>query len=383
MDFVCDKKEIQNGVSAVEKIVTTRSTLPIIGNILFEADKNGLKISANNLEMGIELGMKAKVNKEGAVLLPAKTLGGIVSKLPEKKVIFKLSEKGTVKISYEQSHFNIHTLPPDEFPAIPRVKAGKTFSIDPKVFVSLIKQTLFAVSSSEEKYVLTGVLLEVGKSALAGDSSNIRMVATDGYRLAKRGEKIKIGGGEGGIKAIVPGKALQELVRILELEKKGEEELKVTVSPDQIAFKYQDLYLVSRLIQGQFPDYKQVIPKKSSTKILLKRKAFLEAAERAAVIASGSANIVRFDIKGENLHLAASTPDVGTIDEVVEVEIKGEKRAQVAFNVRLITDMLKVVETENVTIELTEALGPGVIREEEKGEYLYIVMPIRTQEASL
>lgn len=381
MEFVCEKKDLQSGVSAVEKIVTTRSTLPIIGNILFEASKDGLRISANNLEMGIELGIKAKVNKEGAVLLPAKTLGGIVSKLPELKVGFKLSEKGTIKISYDQSHFNVHTLPPDEFPVLPKVKGGKSFSIDPKVFSSMIKQTMFAVSGSEEKYVLTGVLLEIGKGTLAGDTSNIRMVATDGYRLAKRGEKIKLGGGGETVSAIIPAKTLQELIRILEFGK-GEEEIKATVSSDQISFKYKDIYLVSRLIQGQFPDYKQVIPKKSTTKITLVSKSFLEAAERTAVIASGSANIVRFEIKGDNLHMAASTPDVGTIDEVLAAEIKGEKKAQVAFNIRLVTDMLKAVDTEKVIMELTEALGPGIIKQDEKGEYLYIVMPIRTQEAA-
>jgi DNA polymerase-3 subunit beta len=207
------------------------------------------------------------------------------------------------------------------------------------------------------------------------------MVATDGYRLAKRGEKIKLGGGEGMVSAIIPAKTLQELIRILEFGK-GEEEIKATVSSDQISFKYMDIYLVSRLIQGQFPDYKQVVPKKSTTKIALGSKGFLEAAERTAVIASGSANIVRFEIKGENLHLAASTPDVGTIDEVLAAEIKGEKNAQVAFNIRLVTDMLKAVDTEKVIMELTEALGPGIIKQDEKGDYLYIVMPIRTQEAA-
>jgi DNA polymerase-3 subunit beta len=244
----------------------------------------------------------------------------------------------------------------------------------------MIRQTIFAVSSSEEKYVLTGVLLEVGKATLAGDRSNIRLVATDGYRLAKRGESIKIGGGEG-VSAIVPAKTLQELSRLLEAGK-GEEELKVTVSSDQIAFKYQDVYLVSRLIQGQFPDYKQVIPKKSATKIVVGSRAFLEAAERTAVIASGSANIVRFEIKANSLHLSASTPDVGTIDEVVEAEIKGEKKSQIAFNIRLISDMLKAVENESVILELTESLGPGTVKQDEKGDYLYIVMPIRTQEGA-
>jgi len=380
MEFVCDKKDLQNGVSAVERIVTTRSTLPIIGNILFEAGKQGLDISANNLEMGIKLGVKAKVNKDGAVLLPAKTLGGIVSKLPEKKVGFKLSEKGTIKISYERSHFNVHTLPPDEFPVLPKVKEGKTFSVDPKAFGSMVRQTIFSVSSSEEKYVLTGVLMEVGKGAQGGDDSNIRLVATDGYRLAKRGEKIKNLGTETSLSVIIPAKTLQELSRILEMGK-GEEELKVTVSSDQISFKYKDIYLVSRVIQGQFPDYKQVIPKRGVTKVALDSGAFLEAAERTAVIAAGSANIVRFEVREESLHLSASTPDVGTIDEVIPAEIKGEKKGQVAFNIRLITDMLKSVEAEKVVLELTESLGPGTLKEDGKDDYLYVVMPIRTQEA--
>jgi DNA polymerase-3 subunit beta len=136
------------------------------------------------------------------------------------------------------------------------------------------------------------------------------------------------------------------------------------------------------LIQGQFPDYKQVIPKKSATKIVVGSRAFLEAAERTAVIASGSANIVRFEIKANSLHLSASTPDVGTIDEVVEAEIKGEKKSQIAFNIRLISDMLKAVENESVILELTESLGPGTVKQDEKGDYLYIVMPIRTQEGA-
>ena len=380
MEFVCEKKDLQNGVSAVEKIVTTRSTLPIIGNILFEAGKNGLKLSANNLEMGIELGVKAKVTKEGAVLVPAKTLGGIVSKLPDTKLGLKLSEKGTIRISYDSSYFNVHTLPPDEFPVLPKVKEGKSFSIDPAVFTSMIKKTIFAVSSSEDKYVLTGVLLEAGKSSLPGDTSNLRLIATDGYRMAKIGEKAKQSGADN-ISLVVPARTLQEVFRIVEMDKGGEE-LKVTVSSDQISFRYQDIYLVSRLIQGQFPDYKQVIPKRIVTKILVPTRTLLEAAERAAVIAAGSANIVRFEIKGNKLHLSASTPDVGTIDEVIEAEIKGEGRSQIAFNIRLITDMLKVLESEKVLVELSEALGPGVLRQEEKGDYLYIVMPIRTQEAA-
>lgn len=378
MEFVCDRKDLQSGVSAVEKIVATRSTLPIIGNILFEAGKGGLRLSANNLEIGVELKVKANVSKEGAVLLPAKTLGGIVSRLPEDEVGFKLAENGTVRISYNQSHFNLHSLPPDEFPVLPKVKGGKTFTIDSEVFISMVKQTIFAVSTSEDKYVLTGVLLEAGKSGIAGDNSNLRMVATDGYRLAKRGEKVELGG-VGEAEVIVPARALQELARILEGKSAGK--ISLTVSPDQISFQCGDVYLVSRVIQGQFPDYKQVIPKKGGIKITLNAKAFLGAAERAAVVASGSANITRLEVKSGKMHLSAHTPDVGSVDEVLAAEVKGGEKAQASFNVRLIIDVLRVFTSEKVVVELSEALSPGVFRPEGGEDYLYIVMPIRTQEA--
>ncbi|MDD5594125.1 MAG: DNA polymerase III subunit beta [Candidatus Margulisbacteria bacterium] len=379
MEFTCEKKQLQGGVSAVERLVSTRSTLPIIGNVLFEAGKGGLKLSANNLEIGMELGLKANVTKEGAVLLPAKTLSGIVSKLPETAVGFKLSENGTVRISYDQSYFNLHSLPPDEFPALPKVKEGKTFSVDPALFGQMIRQTIFSVSSSEDKYILTGVLIETGKSSFPGDNSNIRLVATDGYRLAKCGGKTETKG-EGGVSVIVPAKALSELAKILESGK--EDSLKITISGEQIGFRYGDSYLVSRLIQGQFPDYKQVIPKKSATKISLGTKEFLKAAERAAVIASGSANVTLFEVRSGKLHLSANTPDVGSVDEVLAAEIKGSEKARASFNIRLITDVLGVIETEKTLIELGEGLSPGVIRPEDNDEYLYIVMPIRTQEVA-
>jgi len=198
MEFVCEKKELQNGVSAVERIVATRSTLPIIGNILFEATKNALKLSANNLEIGVEVGIKANISREGAVLLPAKTLSEMVARLPDSPIGFKLGENGRVRVSYGLSSFTINSLPPDEFPSLPKVKGGKSFSLLSEVLTSMIRQTIFACSSGEEKQVLTGVLVELGKSPLAADSSNLRLVATDGYRLARRGEKGDLaGGGEG------------------------------------------------------------------------------------------------------------------------------------------------------------------------------------------
>lgn len=378
MEFLCSKEDLYEGVQSVEKIVSTKSTLPVIGNILFEAKKSALKISANNLEMGMEILVPAKVAKEGAALIPAKTIGGIVGRLPEGDINFKLGEKGVVRLSYKESIFNLHALPPDEFPSLPKVKEGRALEISPELFASMVEQTIFAVSLSEDKYVLNGILVELGKAGIQGDNSNLRLIATDGYRLARRGEKIQSGVGE--IKAIIPSKTLDELVKVIGDE--VEESLKVLISGDQISFKYKKAYLVSRLIQGQFPDYKQVIPKSSGTKLVLNRKDFLQAAERTQVIAVSSANIVKFDLRGKKLHLIANSPDVGSVDEVLDAEVKGEGKAQVSFNVKLISDALKSMETEKILLELSSTLSPGVLRPVDGADYIYVVMPIRTTEAT-
>lgn len=376
MEFICQKEGLAEGVSTVERIVSTRSTLPIIGNILFETTKTGIKLSANNLEMGIELTVPAKVIKEGSVLIPAKTLGGIVAKLPDGEIGFKLKDKGLITITYKKSSFNIHGLPPDEFPQMPKVKDAKQFSLESKLMIEMLKQTVFATSTSEEKYVLNGVLIETGKSS--HETSNLRMVATDGYRLAKRGEKIS--GLEVLANAIVPAKALTELLRIL--QGRGEGDVSVALGAEQVAFKYKDISLVSRLIQGQFPDYKQVIPKSSEVEITVGTSAMLQASERAAVIASQSANIVKLEVRAGQLTLSAQAPDVGSVEEVVEIESKGKEKSSAAFNVRLLADALKVIDNDKVTLGMGESLSPGIIKPKDGPDYTYIVMPIRTKETA-
>lgn len=378
MDINCVKEDLAAGVSAVERIVLTRSTLPIIGNVLFEAMKDGLKLSANNLEMGLEVTIPAKIKEEGAILIPARTLGGIVSKLPNEAINIRANEKGVVKISYKQSNVNINGLPSEEFPMLPKIKESKTITIETKTFVDMVKQTVFSVSQSEDKYVLNGVLLETGKSSQEKDESNIRLVATDGYRLAKRGGNI--GGNPEKAAVIVPAKALIEVSRILQGKESGE--LKISISNEQIAFKFKDVYMISRLIQGQFPDYKQVIPKNSEVKIEANTKLFLDAAERTAVIASGSSNIVKINTKDGKLHIVANTPDVGSADEIVDAEMKGEAKAPIAFNVRLLTDVLKVIDTEKISLEFSGPVNPGIIRPLGGADYLYIIMPIRTAETN-
>lgn len=379
MEFKCDRSSLYQGVQSVERIVTTKSTLPIIGNILLEASKSRLKISANNLEIAMEVFVKAIVEEEGAILIPAKIFSGMVSKLPDTEIIVKTLDNGTVKISYKQSNFSINGLSPDEFPTLPKTKEGKTINIDSKILSEMIEHTVFSVSMSEEKYVLSGVLMETGKAQTSGDSSNLRMVSTDGYRLSKRGSKLP-GAVPIESSVIVPAKALSEVSRVIGVSPGGEVE--VTLGGEYISFRYKDAYIVSRLIQGQFPDYKQVIPKASEIKIGMNCKAFLSAVERAAVIASSSANIIRLEVKGSKMCVIASAPDVGSVNEVIEAEIKGGDKAQIAFNARLIIDALKVMNEEKIMLELAGPLSPGVIRPVGGVDYTYIIMPIRVAETS-
>ncbi|MFC1560235.1 DNA polymerase III subunit beta [Candidatus Margulisiibacteriota bacterium] len=379
MEFTCEKADLYQGVQSVEKIVAARSTLPIIGNILVEATKGGVKLSTNNLEIGMEVLVKAKVDKEGAALLPAKTFSGLVSKLPGTNISLKASDKGSVKIAYKQSSFNINSLKPDEFPLLPKIKEPKSIMIDAELFSEMVKQTIFAVSLSEDKYVLNGVLMEFGKSGEASDTSNIRLVATDGYRLAKRGGKIS-GPVTDQSSAIVPAKALIELVRAIQNQPKGE--LSISLGSDQIAFKYKNYYIVSRRIQGQFPDYRKVVPKGSESKVTVEKGAFLESAERAGVIASNSANIIRVEVKSGKMHLFASAPEVGNVNEVLDADVKGSDKSQIAFNVRLVIDALKVISSDKVMLELSGPLSAGLLRPVGGENYTYIVMPIRTAETS-
>jgi len=380
MEFKCSKESIYQGVQSVDRIVSTKSTLPVIGNILLEAGKSKLMISANNLEIGMEVAIKANIDEEGAILVPAKIFSSIVSKLPDTDITVKTLDKGIVKISYKQSNFNINGLSPDEFPTLPKIKEGKGFSIESKLFSEMIDQTVFSVSISEDKHVLCGVLMEFGKSQSSGDQSNMRMVSTDGYRLSKRGCKLP-SAPPFETNMIVPAKALSEVSHVIAADPEGEVE--IAMGGDHVSFKYKDTYVVSRLIQGQFPDYKQVVPKGSEIKVGLNCKAFLQSVERAAVIASSSANIIRVEVKGGKMNVIANSPDVGSVIEVIEADIKGGEKAQAAFNARLIMDALKVIKEEKIVLELSGPLSPGLIRPMGGEDYTYIVMPIRVAETSV
>ncbi len=371
MEFKCVKDDFYNAIQIVEKAVSIRSTLPIIGNILIEATKKGLKLSSNDLEMGIELLIDANIVQEGAILAPAKTLSSIVSKLPAGEVNFTVGSTNNIKINCGRSKFNIHGLPTDEFPMLHKLDKGTNLEIEADALKEIVKQTIIAVSMDESKHVLNGVLIEVEKNV-------IKFTATDGFRLAQRKAILKNAIKDGiSVSIIVPMKALQEVSRIIQQEN-FDGNILIMIAKEQVAFDIGTVYLISRLIQGQFPDYKQVIPKEGKVKVIMSRKDLLESAERASIIASSNANIIKIESSKDQILISANTANIGNVAELVDVQTEGKLDFPVAFNVRLIMDVLKNIDEDNIVFFLNSPSSPGIISPKENKDYTYVLMPIRT-----
>lgn len=368
MQLVCTRDDLQHAIAITEKAVAVRSTIPVIGNLHLETHNNVLTLSGYDLEVGIKFSVNTSIQIPGSLLIAAKTFSGIVSKLNAGEVKLQLEGAGQLKITNQNSKFHVHSLPADEFPKFPTIENPQTLKISNKDFKNLIKRTIMAVSNDETKQVLNGILFDFGSQSLS-------CVATDGYRLALAqqplNEKVKTP-----TKIIIPTKALNELNRVL--PESGE--LDIKFSKDHVAFETANFYLVSRIIQGQFPDYKQVIPKEVKSSIVVERKALMAVCERSAIIAQASANIVHVEAADGELHVSASAPGVGNFSEYVKVEIKGSAMAPAAFNVRLILDALKIIDEDEVFLELTGQLSPGMIKPKNGVDYTYVVMPIKTAE---
>ncbi|HAR63467.1 MAG: DNA polymerase III subunit beta [Candidatus Margulisiibacteriota bacterium] len=373
MEFSCQKEDLAKAVQIVEKAVGTKSTLPIIGNILIETTVNGIKLASNNLEIGIEVIIPATILSAGKILAPAKTLGSIVSKLPDAEVNIEIFDNQVIKINCGQSKFNIHGLAADEFLMLNKVTDGENITINAMHFKEMIRQVIFSVSLDESKHILNGVYFQFGYNP--EQKEKFRMVSTDGYRLALKEGEIEQAV-TNPINFVIPTKALNEVASIIQTNE--EDNMVLNFSSDQVAFTYKNNYLVTRIIQGQFPDFNQVIPKSSLTKLLINRKNFLEAAERCSIIASSSANIIKLELSNNKLLITARTPDVGEFSELIDVDMSGDSETQISFNVRLLIDVLKIVSDEKVSLNFSGTLNPGVIKPEGKESYLYVIMPIRT-----
>lgn len=371
MQFTCKSDELRKSVALVEKAVSQKSSLPVLENIFLELKGTFLKLRGNNLEIGIENGFFIEDSSgDGCVLIKAKTLSGIISKLSDENVSISVDENQKLAIKGSQVDFDILGSNAQDYPVFPTIDEGTNLSLTVEELRDLIKHTIIAVSYDETKQFLNGIMIK-------NEQDKLLFVSTDGYRLALKHQTVPPIANE--FNSIVPFKAVSELNRILQ-NQDSDKKVEIIISENQIVFKLDSFVLISRLIQGQFPDYKQVVPKTAENKFFINRQNFLAAAERAAIIATASNNVVRFVFDNEKLGIFANAKGLGDFKEevVIKRESDSTDSVKIAFNVRLVLDVIKTLTDENIVLEFNNELSPCKISLENNDSFTYIIMPIRT-----
>jgi DNA polymerase-3 subunit beta len=340
--------------------------MPILSNILLETTKDGIKLAATDLELGIETALRATVEESGAITLPARLLAEIMGALPQAPVRLRVENGANrTEIHCEETTFEILGLPAADFPLLPAPEVAEAVSLDAPLLRGMIRQTVFAVSTDETRPFLTGVYVVVEDRA-------VRLVATDGGRLSLRTaildqpvrQKFAV---------IVPAKTMHELARLLAGSGGS---VTLALAENHLVFTLPDVRLVSRLIAGQFPNYEQVIPQGFKQRLRLQTERFLRAVRRAAITARDSANVVRLSARGSELIITSHTPEVGKTVEKLPVQVEGET-VEIAFNARYLIDCLSVLEADDITFELSGPLSPGAIRPVGQQDYVYVLAPVR------
>src|ERR1700722_2742939 len=373
MKVVLNRADLLKGISTVQSAVATKNTMPILANVLLEARDKKLEFVATDLDMGIRCSVIAEVVEKGSITINAKKLSDIVRELPEASVDIEIDENQKMILVCQKSQFKVHGLPEDDFPILPEVKKEKVFKINGSLLQEMIHKTIFAVSTDETRYVLNGVYFQV-------ENEKLKMVATDGHRLAYIQKKLE-GKGEGKANVIIPTKTLNELSKVISDVAKGKAEkeetiVEVVTTENQIKFTVEGVEIISRLIEGQFPNYEQVIPKDSDKKVEVSTSELSSATKRVAILTSEKSNSIRYQIKPGKISISSKTPDMGEAKEEIDASYKGEE-ISIAYNAKYVLDVLKNVGTDQVSIELTQPLSPGILKPKGDTDYLCVIMPMR------
>lgn len=370
MKFSCNTKDIAGAVGAASKVVNAHTTVPILSNILLTADGSKIAVRATDLELTLEHAFPAEVSESGSVTIPAKLFSGYLGNLPPG--LLELSGTPTrASVKFERSNYDFHALPADEYPPLPTAQKGTSLSMSARKFRDAVNATIFAASSEEARgAVLMGTLLEI-----EGDS--LTMVATDGYRLAKSRTNLDVGI-TGSEKYIVPSRALAEAARNLG----SAERVEVTAlgaQNNQLSLTAQNTSIVVRLVDGQYPNYAQVIPEKFDRSITVNTSRLISGLRRAELVAGDRASMVKLAIADQTLIITANSDVAGNAYEELEVEQTGDDLT-IAFNARYLVEILNHVSSPQTVIEFLGPLSPAAIRPlepTEETQQLYVLMPLR------
>jgi DNA polymerase-3 subunit beta len=376
MKLTCLPEELNEGLAAVGRVVAARSTLPVLGNVLLATEGGRLKLAATNLELTIVCWVGAKVEEEGSITLPARLLQDYVGLLTAGEQLRIELQGAKVHLSCGRSAANISGIDAEEFPAIPSVGGGMSFVLAAPRLKEAIQQVVFAAAPDDSRPVLAGVLMQVAGGKLT-------MAAADGFRLAVR--KLDLGDADvPDITMIVPAKALNEVARGLPADDEVEVEIAVTPDQSQILFKHRRAEIISRLIEGQFPDFNRIIPRDTKTRVTLQTADFLRATKAAQVFARDNSMIVRLNLVpaegGDDalgkVTVAATSSEIGDNTGDVDASVEGDAM-QVAFNGKYLRDALEALDAQQAFLEVTGPASPGLIRPASgPNGYIQVIMPM-------
>lgn len=363
MKFTCHKHTLQEGILVTQKAITGKTTMPILEGIYIKAESGGLTLIGSDIDISIETVVEADVQKTGIVVIDSKIFGEIIKKLPDSDVTMEVVENNTIQITCEKSVFNVVYMNADEYPELPSIDENKNIKIQQDILKNMIKSTSFAIAQDETRPILQGVLVEI-------KDKNINLVALDGYRLAIKSEYIE---NNIDVEVVIPGKTLNEVYRILE---DNDSVIDITFTDNHILFNLNKTKIISRLLEGKFVNYRSLLPEEFKILVTVKRQELQNSIERASLMAKeGNSSLIRLSIQDDTLILTSNS-QLGNVREEVDINLQGEN-IEIAFNARYLLDVLKRMEEEEISLQLTSNVSPCIIKNQNTESYKYLVLPVR------
>jgi len=373
MQIICLQEKLKQALNITERIIGRNLTLPILNNLLLSTEDNKLKISSTNLEIGINCWLIGKIQKKGSITVPAKLISDLVNNLPNKKIELKVKNQ-QLELRCEKFKAVLKGLAAEDFPIIPKIKDKPIIKIKGHILKNSFSQVVEMVSFSESRPEISGVYMNF-------DKNTIKLAATDSFRLAEKNIEVKNNQQLKGQSIIIPQRTIQELIRILgekelSTNKQGQE-VEVVLSGNQVLFNLEEAQVISRLIEGQYPDYQQIIPDSFQTEVTLSREELINNIKIASLF-SGKINNIKLAINSKRslVEITAKDVDIGENKSQIETKIKG-KDIEIIFNYRYLLDGLNNIFSDKIILGLNTNANPIVIRPVGDDSYTYLVMPIK------
>lgn len=354
-------EKLKSALSALERVVSSRSALPILNNILIRVDKNGVELSATDLEIGIKCNLTGKIDSEGVITVPGKTFISLINSLKGDTVDLKL-KNNNVDVTCGDSHAVINGVSAEEFPVIPEVEGGKTVKVPVNTFRELMDAVDFSVSQEQSRPILTGVYF-------VSEGGKLTLAATDSYRLSEIVSEVSLGED---FSVVIPGKTLQEVKRSA-----TGEHIHMKIGENQVMFVLENLTLVSRVIEGEYPNYKQIIPAESTTTAEFDVSEFTDALKTAVIFSTEGVNSVKITLQPDGfIEITSESSQLGNFSSKLPAAVQGEE-ADISFNAKYLLDGLNSFDTPSANLGITNKTSPGVFKPSGDDARVYIVMPLR------